>query len=224
MILRFHLTPGTLLYLIYAFETHEFGYRGIGMLTVKQSRIKRLHPVQQPVMTVTPGGIQVLFVAKDTVGIGQKFHHPAMFDTQNRLQLAVRQIRNDIHAPIGQLAVHAPGRFVIRIHPRVPQTGQHFMDIIERAPATVLDERCRVTFIKLFPHVGKGFRPHVTAQTFRIVVGHVLAILQDTQHVLQPLFQTHLHSLIRTCSIGQRKGGHVVRHGTFIIPNGIDRM
>ena len=96
----FLISGGSVVQLINALKTNIFRYLRVGMLSIEERSVQRLHILHHRVVAEFLGSSQVFLVTKDFIGICQGFVHTAMLPSQHGLHVGRIQFAHHIHAPI----------------------------------------------------------------------------------------------------------------------------
>ena len=89
--------------LINTLKTNVFRHLCVRMFPVEERGIQRLHPVQHRLMTESLGSGKVFPIPKQLISIEQTLIHSTMFPIQHGFHIRVRQLRNNVNAPVSQL-------------------------------------------------------------------------------------------------------------------------
>ena len=192
------------------FEADVLRHLRVGVLTVEEGRVERLHAVDHLAMAILLRSLEIFLVAEDLVGIHQRLVHAAMFRAQHLLHLLVADVAHQVHAPVGEPAEELLAHLAVGIEEGIPQTRQHLMLTIEGHPAARTAELRDVAGIEARPDVVQGLSADESLQTLRVVLVGILTVLHDGEAVVQLLLHLRLRAGIVRGGIGQGEGADVV--------------
>ena len=155
-------------------------------------------------------GVEVFLVAKELIGIEQRFVHAAVFAVQKVLEGSIGRAGNDIRAPVGQFAEEFLGLVAAAVEVGVAQSGQYLVLDIERHPTPVAANLREVALIERFPRVVDRLSANETIETGSVSVVGILAILHHGQHVIHALLEFTALGLVVTGGIGQGQRREIV--------------
>ena len=157
--------------------TYGLGYLCVGVLVI-QIVAAIGHVLKYVLVTETLGGLYVLAVAGNLVGIGKNLVHAAELGAGHLLHLVIVQIGYFVQTPVAELYEHILGLLNAGILPRVAQARVHLMYIIPWHPCAA--EQTEVSLLKVSPKfLAVGYTAYIT-----ITVG-CLAALQLINHIDQ---------------------------------------
>ena len=180
---------GCCILLVDTFETNVFRYLGIGMLAIEEAGVQYLHAVEHGFVREFLGGRQVLLVAKQLVGIKQRLVHTAVLAVEKVLEIRIRNLSNEVDAPVAEFAKHLTGLMAAAVDVGVAQSGQDLMLAVEGHPAPVAANLGEVAAVEGAPRVIDGLSADETIESLGVVVVLVLTVLHHLKHIVHAFLQ-----------------------------------
>ena len=156
------------------------------------------------------GCFEVFLVAEDRVGIGEDFIHTSLLRVEDALHLFGAEPADKCYGPVGHLAVHLLGRLVAGVEIGIAQSGHHLMLAVEGHPSANGIKSLGVALIEFPPHLVDGLPAEKAFHARLVVLVHVLAVFQNTEHVIEPRLQQGTARIVFAGGVGHGEGREIV--------------
>ena len=199
------ICSGSIVLLINSLEANILRHLGVGMATIKECSVERLHAVEHCLMTVSLGSSKVFGITKELIGIEHTLVHAAVLCIEHCFHVGITELCHDIHTPVGKFAEHLLSQFAASIKIGIAQTSQYLMLTIEWHPASFIPEIVYSAIEEGAPYACDRLTANKTIESLGVVIVCLLAVVHYLKHIFHALFHSFFHGFIGCSGISQRQ-------------------